>query len=178
MNKGIDLKRVAVVIVLVFVITIVACVFSLSYSPFKPKWEITNKTAKKMEVSNFINNDKIGLQCGQVFIELGQQVTPNDFNIVDEYTIEDKHYYHLLALSKRYECLAQECDGLYYIVALRTTNPGVSDSRGFEIFQTRDDAMKVMKLKNSKIITLEDSNTITKLQFSSDILCELYIAFD
>lgn len=178
MNNNKKLYKVIVMSVVVFIIVIVFGIVLLGSGGFKPKWEINEKTAKRLVASNFYNPDNVGLQCGQVEIKLGDVVNPYDYSIDDNYNVNGNEYYHLVAPSKRYELLTQKYEGCYYVVALRTTNPGVYDNNGFEVFKTRDELASIMKLKNSRIIEFEDSNVVTKLQFSSDILCEIYMQFE
>ena len=172
------LYKVIVIFVVMFIIVIVFGVVLLGSGGFRPKWEISEKTARKLAESNFHNPDNVGLQCGQIEIKLGDVVNPYDYSIADNYNVKGNDYCHLIALSKRYELLTKKYDDCYYVVALRTTNPGVYDNNGFEVFKTRDELMSIMKLKNSRIIEFEDSNVVTKLQFSSDILCEIYMQFE
>ena len=163
MNNNKKLYKVIVMSVVVFIIVIVFGIVLLGSGGFKPKWEINEKTAKRLVASNFYNPDNVGLQCGQVEIKLGDVVNPYDYSIDDNYNVNGNEYYHLVAPSKRYELLTQKYEGCYYVV---------------EVFKTRDELASIMKLKNSRIIEFEDSNVVTKLQFSSDILCEIYMQFE
>lgn len=182
-------------IVTVF-IGIVIFIVWISTGSFKPLWEINNRELNKLELTSNcvaimdtrvydeITASDFGIVCGNTTVHLGDLIDPNDFIIKDRVINEedDSVRYYLQAQSKRYELIGVSVNGICRVYKIRTTNVGVSGSRGQTIAQTFDTVNGLFNdsLSHRRRVKVfnKDKTMVMRMQFASGILCEIAMEYE
>lgn len=112
-----------------------------------------------------------GIQCGSVYIELGQVIDITPYTITKELDKDGVKIMQLLAPSKKYELVTVGYEGLWHVQEIRTTVPTVMSSYGFAIGDDKSAVKSLVKIPNKKKLTIKEDNAEVRLEFISDILC-------
>lgn len=177
--------------VIVLVIGIVIWVGSGS---FRPRWEISEKELTKVEPADYrvvedksiradaISDADFGMKCGEVSIYLGDSIDISKYTELASETVDGVERKYVQAPSKRYEMIVIQSGDAWRVHKIRTTNPGVKNTRGYAITNKYDTVAKYYAngIKGKRVVSIVSLDETKQLQlsFASGVLCEMSISYN
>lgn len=175
------------------IVVIIAIVIWVGSGSFRPRWEITDKELAKIEPADYriiedktikanaITNADFGMKCGEITVHLGDSIDISKYTELASETVDGVERKYVQAPSKRYELIVVQSGDAWRVHKIRTTNPGVKNTRGYSITDKYDVVSKYYAdgIKGKRVVTIvnDDETMQLQLSFASGILCEMSISY-